>query len=131
MQLFSAERHELERYSNAINDAHGKEIEVGRTKAAFDGVVHVAANGAVLLVLGCGGKLVVDGQMSAGDLTGFLMYSLLMAGNISSLSGTYTEMMKSVAAAGRTGGSTIPPCRRFLRRRCSRPPRHHMARCGW
>lgn len=102
VQLFSAERHELERYSNAINDAHGKEIEVGRTKAAFDGVVHVAANGAVLLVLGCGGKLVVDGQMSAGDLTGFLMYSLLMAGNISSLSGTYTEMMKSVAAAGRT-----------------------------
>jgi len=102
VQLFSAERHELERYSKAINEAHGKEIEVGRTKAAFDGIVHVAANGAVLLVLGCGGKLVLDGQMSAGDLTGFLMYSLLMAGNISSLSGTYTEMMKSVAAAGRT-----------------------------
>lgn len=42
------------------------------------------------------------GEMSAGDLTGFLMYSLLMAGNISSLSGNYAEMMKSLAAANRT-----------------------------
>ena len=45
--------------------------------------------------------MVLDGALSAGDLTGFLMYSLLMAGNISSLSSTYAEMMKSIAAAGR------------------------------
>jgi ABC-type multidrug transport system fused ATPase/permease subunit len=30
------------------------------------------------------------------------MYSLLMAGNLSSLSGTYAEIIKSIAAAGRT-----------------------------
>ncbi len=102
VQLFTAEHHEYERYANAINDAHDKEISVGKKKAAFDGIVHVAANGAVLLVLGYGGTLVLANEMTAGDLTGFLMYSLLMAGNLSSLSGTYTEMMKSVAAAGRT-----------------------------
>ncbi len=102
VQLFTAEQHEYERYANAINDAHDKEISVGKKKAAFDGIVHVAANGAVLLVLGYGGTLVLANEMTAGDLTGFLMYSLLMAGNLSSLSGTYTEMMKSVAAAGRT-----------------------------
>ena len=102
VQLFTGEKHEHDRYSNAINKAHCKEIQVGRTKAAFDGIVHVAANGAVLLVLGYGGTLVLAEQMTAGELTGFLMYSLLMAGNFSSLSGTYTEMMKSVAAAGRT-----------------------------
>ena len=77
------------------------EIDVGKTKAAFDGVVHVAANASVLLVMGYGGTLVLAGELSAGDLTGFLMYSLLMAGNVSSLSGTYTEIMKSIAAAGR------------------------------
>jgi ABC-type multidrug transport system fused ATPase/permease subunit len=102
VQLFATERNEIERYSNAINYAHEKEISVGKTRAAFDGIVHVAANGAVLLVLGYGGSLVLANEMTAGDLTGFLMYSLLMAGNISSLSGTYTEMMKSMAAAGRT-----------------------------
>lgn len=45
--------------------------------------------------------MVLAGDISAGDLTGFLMYSLLMAGNISSLSSTYAEMMKSIAAASR------------------------------
>jgi len=101
VQLFNAEQLEYGRYANAITSAHDKEVDVGRTKAAFDGVVHVAANGAVLLVMGYGGTLVLDGQMSAGDLTGFLMYSLLMAGNVSSLSGVYAEIIKSIAAAGR------------------------------
>lgn len=101
VQQFVAEKYEYEKYLDAIGNAHCKEIHVGKTKAAFDGIVHVAANGAILLVLAYGGNLVIDGTMSAGELSGFLMYSLLMAGNVSSLSGTYTEMMKSIAAAGR------------------------------
>ena len=94
VQLFHAEKLEYGRYSEAVSAAHEEEISVGKTKAIFDGVVHVAANGAVLLVLGYGGQLVIANQMTAGDLTGFLMYSLLMAGNLSSLSGTYAEMVK-------------------------------------
>jgi ATP-binding cassette subfamily B protein len=101
VQSFNAQRIEYNRYATAVTTAHEMEIDVGKTKAAFDGVVHVAANGAVLLVMGYGGTLVLAGELSAGDLTGFLMYSLLMAGNVSSLSGTYTEIMKSIAAAGR------------------------------
>ena len=102
VQLFNAETMEYDRYSKTVTGAHNKEIQVGKTKALFDGVVHIAANGAVLLVLGYGGKLVLQNEMTAGDLTGFLMYSLLMAGNLSSLSSTYAEMIKSFAAAGRT-----------------------------
>jgi ATP-binding cassette subfamily B protein len=101
VQSFNAQRIEYNRYATAVTTAHEMEIDVGKTKAAFDGVVHVAANGAVLLVMGYGGTLVLAGELSAGELTGFLMYSLLMAGNVSSLSGTYTEIMKSIAAAGR------------------------------
>mmetsp|Transcript_18893 Transcript_18893/g.39786 ORF Transcript_18893/g.39786 Transcript_18893/m.39786 type:complete len:166 (+) Transcript_18893:181-678(+) len=101
IHLFNAEKLEHERYSTAIATAHDTEMDVGKTKAAFDGIVHVAANGAILLVLGYGGTLVLANELSAGDLTGFLVYSLLMAGNVSSLSGTYAEVMKNVAAAGR------------------------------
>ena len=101
VQSFNAQGMEYDRYATSIATAHDREVDVGNIKAAFDGVVHVAANGAVLLVMGYGGTLVLAGDMSAGDLTGFLMYSLLMAGNVSSLSGTYTEIIKSIAAAGR------------------------------
>jgi len=78
VQLFNCEKLEYDRYASGIIKAHDKEVDVGKTKAAFDGVVHVAANGAVLLVMAYGGTLVVAGELSAGDLTGFLMYSLLM-----------------------------------------------------
>ena len=101
VKQFGNEKYEVERYSEAVTKAHDEAIDAGRAQAAFDGSVHVAANGAVLCVLGYGGTMVLDGAITAGDLTGFLMYSLLMAGNISSLSSTYAEMMKSVAAAGR------------------------------
>ena len=101
VQLFNNQKLEYNKYANAVIKAHDKEIDVGRLKAAFDGVVHVAANGSVLLVIGYGGTLVLGGELSAGTLSAFLMYSLLMAGNISSLSGTYTEIQKSLAAAGR------------------------------
>mmetsp|Transcript_17814 Transcript_17814/g.42011 ORF Transcript_17814/g.42011 Transcript_17814/m.42011 type:complete len:328 (+) Transcript_17814:2-985(+) len=43
----------------------------------------------------------MQGGITAGDLTGFLMYSLLLAGNVSSLSTTYAEVSKAVAAADR------------------------------
>jgi ATP-binding cassette subfamily B protein len=101
VRQFTAEQHEVERYSTAIEKAHANAIKAGTAQAAFDGTVHVAANAAILGVLGYGGTMVLSGVMTAGDLAGFLMYSLLMAGNVSSLSSTYAEMMKAVAASGR------------------------------
>lgn len=101
VRQFTAEQHEVGRYSTAVQKAHSKAIEAGTAQAAFDGTVHVAANAAILGVLGYGGTMVLSGVMTAGDLAGFLMYSLLMAGNVSSLSTTYAETMKAVAASAR------------------------------
>uniref|UniRef100_A0A7S2V8Y6 ATP-dependent transporter ycf16 n=1 Tax=Entomoneis paludosa TaxID=265537 RepID=A0A7S2V8Y6_9STRA len=98
---FGAEKQELARYSDLVQKAHQAAIETGRTQALFDGSVHVAANGAILCVLGYGGSLVMQGSITAGDLTGFLMYSLLLAGNVSSLSSSFTEFSKAVAGFDR------------------------------
>ena len=98
---FGAQAQEVNRYALGAHRAHEAAIKTGKIQAFFDGAVHVGANGAVLCVLGYGGSMVMAGTISAGDLTGFLMYSLLLAGNVSSLSGTYAEVMKAVAAADR------------------------------
>ena len=39
--------------------------------------------------------------MSAGDLTGFVMYSFLLAGNLSSLTSVYSDVVRAVAASDR------------------------------
>ncbi|KAL7530686.1 hypothetical protein ACHAXR_003627 [Thalassiosira sp. AJA248-18] len=88
---FGAEPQQHKRYRDGVTQAHDMAIRTGRTQALFDGAVHVGANGAILCV----------GTITAGDLTGFLMYSLLLAGNVSSLSSTYAEVMKAVAAGDR------------------------------
>jgi ABC-type multidrug transport system fused ATPase/permease subunit len=43
----------------------------------------------------------LDGSITAGDLTGFIMYSLLMAGNLSGLTSLYGDMVRAVAASNR------------------------------
>ena len=45
--------------------------------------------------------MVLSGSISAGDLASFLLYSMLVAGNISALSSTYADVMRAVGASGR------------------------------
>lgn len=96
-----AEDYESMRYHNAIADAHQKAVDTAHMQAQLEAGAHVAGNAAVLGVLGYGGTLVLAGSISAGDLTGFVMYSLLLAGNLSSLTSVYSEMARSVAASNR------------------------------
>ena len=51
VHLFNSERRELERYSSAVTSAHDAEINVGKTRAAFDGAVHVSSPEQDLLYL--------------------------------------------------------------------------------
>jgi len=45
--------------------------------------------------------MVVQGSITPGDLAGFVMYSFLIAGNLSSLSSLYGDMVRAVAASNR------------------------------
>jgi ABC-type multidrug transport system fused ATPase/permease subunit len=101
VKQFVAEDFETVRYQNAISKAHTKAVETAHKQAQLEAGAHVAGNAAILGVLGYGGSLVLDGSISAGDLTGFVMYSLLMAGNLSGLTSVYVEMVRAVAASNR------------------------------
>ena len=89
VKRFNSEDVESERYGGKIAQAHTAALETSKDQAGLEAFTHAAINGGVLAVLGYGGVLVNDGVMSAGDLTGFLMYSLLLAGNLSSFAGSY------------------------------------------
>jgi ABC-type multidrug transport system fused ATPase/permease subunit len=101
VQSFVAEDYEVHQYRNAIAKAHAKDVETAHMQAQLESVSYIAANGAVLMVLGYGGDLVLQGTMTAGDLAGFVMYSLLMAGNLSSLSSLYGDLSRAAAASNR------------------------------
>lgn len=101
VKQFVAETYETTRYRNAIAKAHAKALETAHMQAQLEAGAHVAGNGAILCVLGYGGTLVLQGSISAGDLTGFVMYSLLMAGNLSGLTSLYGDLLRAVASSQR------------------------------
>ncbi|KAL3906828.1 MAG: hypothetical protein SGILL_009118 [Bacillariaceae sp.] len=70
-------------------------------QAKLEAGAHVSGNAAILGVLGLGGTMVLDGSISAGDLTGFVMYSLLLAGNLSSLTSIYSDLVRAMSASSR------------------------------
>jgi len=97
----AAETFEAIRYRNGVADAHATVVDTAHMQAQLEASSHVAANAAILGVLGMGGSMVLENSITAGDLTGFVMYSLLMSGNLSSLTSIYGDMVRAMAASER------------------------------
>ena len=101
VKQFVAEDFEAHRYRNSIASAHQKSVDTSHMQAQLEAGAHISGNAAVLAVLGYGGSMVLEGSMSAGDLTGFVMYSFLLAGNLSGLASVYSDWVRAVAASER------------------------------
>jgi ABC-type multidrug transport system fused ATPase/permease subunit len=101
VKQFVAEDYETIRFQNAVAKAHRKALETASMQAQLEAGAHIGGNAAVLCVLGYGGSLVLQGGISAGDLTGFVMYSLLMANNLTGLTSLYGDMVRALAASNR------------------------------
>jgi len=101
VKQFTAESFEALRYRNGVADAHATAVSTAHMQAQLEACAHVAANAAILGVLGMGGSMVLDNSITAGELTGFVMYSLLMSGNLSSLTSIYGDLVRAVAASTR------------------------------
>lgn len=101
VQQYVGEQWEADQYTTAINAAHAAGIATAQQTAWFTAVMQLVLHAVLLLVLGLGGWLVQGGTISAGDLASFVMYSVLMASNVSNMSGQYMDLTKSMAAADR------------------------------
>lgn len=101
VKQFVAQDFEANQYRNSIAAAHSKAVETAHMQAQLEAGAHIAGNAAILGVLGFGGSMVIDGTISAGDLTGFVMYSFLLAGNLSGLTAVYSDLTRALAASQR------------------------------
>ena len=101
VRAFAAEKHEAQRYEGAVE----RSFDIARVRAmmaaTFMGVASFAAYTASAAVLWYGGRLVAAGQMTAGELTSFLVYTLLVAFSLGGLSDLWADFMKASGAADR------------------------------
>lgn len=101
VRQFAGEPFEVAKYDARVDSAYAKACRVAIATAWFDGGVHLAANCSLVAVLGYGGSLVLNHEITAGSLTSFLLYSLYVGVNVTSLSTVYSELMKGVGASSR------------------------------
>jgi ABC transporter fused permease/ATP-binding protein len=101
VRSFAAEEAEARRYGAAIEASY----QLARTRmiatAAFMGAASAGVYAAIAVVLGYGGLLVAAGELTAGTLTAFLVYTLLIAMGLGTLADIWAEAMRSLGAAER------------------------------
>lgn len=101
IQSFTAEPKELTRYNDRIRHVWKISFKDAVTNATFFGTTGILGNVTFLLTLGLGTRFVMNGSMTVGDLTAYLIYTEYCGGATFGISSFYTELFKGAGAASR------------------------------
>ncbi len=101
VRAFAAEPAEMARYGVAIDASYELARIRVRAGSFFMGAASAAVYAALAVVLGYGGSLVAAGELTAGALTAFLVYTMLIAMGLGTLADIWAEAMRGLGAAER------------------------------
>ena len=101
VKSFTAEGLEAQRYGGLIEASYRIALRRAAFRAAFFAGVVFAMFTAISVVLWVGGRLVVSGSLSAGELVQFLLYTLFVAGAVGALTGLYSQFQEALGASKR------------------------------
>ena len=101
VKIFAQDQRETDRYNEKINDVYLLGRKAGIYSGSFYGVIGFLGNISLLSVLTYGGTMVIDQQLSLGELTSFLLYSVYVAFALSGIANTYSDVMRGLGAAER------------------------------
>jgi len=101
LQAFNAEEAARGRYFGAVESAYEAARSAIRSRALLTGVAIALVFGSVVGVLWYGAQSVLAGTMSGGTLGQFLLYSLIAAGSLGTLSEVWGELSQAAGAAER------------------------------
>ncbi len=101
VKSFVREDYEIERYNGAIHRALKAAVRQLRIRAVFGPSVGFMAFGGLSLILWYGGREVLQGRLTGGELIAFLIYGMTVAGSFASLVGLYTSFEEAIGATKR------------------------------
>lgn len=101
VKSFTREDYEIRRYDSAIDRAFQAAIKLLRIRTVFGPSVGFLAFGGLSLILWFGGREVIEGRLSGGELMAFLIYGMTVAGSFAGLIGLYTQFQEAIGATKR------------------------------
>jgi len=103
VQAHARERYEQARFADTVRAALDAAVRRTRARALLTALVILLVFGAIALVLWFGARAVLAGSMSAGELGQFVLYAVIAAGSVGSLSEVWGDVQRALGAAERLG----------------------------
>ncbi len=101
VKWFTAEEETARLYDQDIRASYEVAVRRARLRAIFVPAVTFTMFSTLALVLWQGGRLVVSGDLTAGNLVTFLLYTLTVAGAIGTFTGLYAQLQEALGASRR------------------------------
>jgi ATP-binding cassette, subfamily B, bacterial MsbA len=101
VQSFTREDYEIGRYRGSIEQTFVLALKRIKLSATFGPIASFMGFTVVVAVFWFGGQQVLNGTLTAGQLTMFLILTLTIAGSIGSFSGLWTSLQEALGATKR------------------------------
>ena len=101
VQAFTHEKEDQTAFGKIVESAYVSSMYRVRARAILTAIVIVFVFGAVGTVLWLGGTDVIDGTMSAGDLSAFVFYAIIVAGSVGAISEVFGDLQRAAGATER------------------------------
>lgn len=101
VQSFNNEVREVGKFKTEVVKLYDLSVKEGLLNGYFYASTGFFGNTAIILLLTLGTYMVRTGELSVGDLSSFMMYTIYTGSSVFSLSNFYSELMKGVGASGR------------------------------
>ncbi len=101
VQSFVRETHESHRYRRGIERSFASIAALVRQQATFQAVAMTSGYLGMTAVLWLGGRAMIDGRLSSGDLTSFFLYTALVAAALADLVTTWGSIQRAAGASAR------------------------------
>jgi len=101
VQAYAREGFERQRFSERINAVFSNAAARERTSATLSAIVVVLAFTGVSVILWIGGHDVLAGRMSAGELSAFIFYAVMVATAVGAISEVFGQLKRAAGASER------------------------------
>ncbi len=101
VQAYGRESLESSKYADATNQAFDAAINRNKSRSFLTALAIVLVFGAIVLVLWLGAKAVIAGTLSAGLLTQFIMYAVIVGGSAAAMAEVFGDIQRAVGATTR------------------------------
>jgi ATP-binding cassette, subfamily B, bacterial MsbA len=101
VKSFARQTHEIARFSNRIELTFQSAIRRARTSALLESLAGFVAFSAVAITIWFGGREVLAGRLTPGELVAYLLYTLLVSTSLGLLAALYAQFQTALGAGKR------------------------------